>query len=90
MAGVSSTGRQRIYNVSLSCTEGNGCHQLVRTLLFAQMGGIRSLSVVTRSLTIEFVKSGRQGSSVTLMSIFLNRRVLPPKKREPSWSLFAV
>lgn len=41
------------------------------------------------SLTIKFVKTGRQRSSVTLMSSFLNRRVLPLKKRYPSWSLFA-
>lgn len=88
-ADVSSTGRQRIYKISLSCTEGNWCYKLVRTLQLPKRVVSGHWVWLLWSLTIKFVKSRRQRNSVALMSIFLNRRALPPQKRYPSWSLFA-
>lgn len=65
----------------------------LRTVQFAKGDGVGSLSrvsVVTDPKVCEKWKEGkRQNKSVTLMSIFLNKQVLLPKKETPLWLLFA-
>lgn len=88
-ADVSSTGRQRIYRISLSCTEGIDATNLWGLFSLPKRVVWGHWAWLLWSLTIKFVKSRRQRRSVALMSIFLNRRAWPPQERYPSCSLFA-
>lgn len=66
LADVSRTGRQKIYKISPSCTEGRWWYKLARTVQFARADGITSLSVVSMVTDHKTCENGdEEGGGIT-------------------------